>query len=405
MVYDRVVRELKKISLNLLSKLFFHCLSLVSRYKKIYIVHFPTASIGRLLPELEEYFSNPPLRSEYFIVGYFDKGVVNKLAADYIRSQMMILPNFLMIRVEKLARIQSNLKPRFSFYELGHGHFYPFSISRSELFKNDFDKFIKSREQSYLEVPIPQYPYATLCVREPTDKIWDDGLRNTHVKTFEPIIKYLLDRDFGCIRMSRFATETLTVKSAKVLDYPFSEFKSDFADFTLFKKSKFCISTGFGVDHFASFSNIPVITVNAPLMATYLRPEKRYFLPKTFVDSSSRRILSVEEILQEQLFLCSRDSELKERGVALADNDKTSLIAAIDEFIENNFFVADQPYDMPDECKRVSKERLAYHKSFFRQREKENQDVVDLDKLIIISRFWLNYSSAGQIHRQHNRMT
>jgi len=400
MVCERVFSKFKETSLNLLSKLLLYCLTLVSKYKNIYIVHFPTASIGRLLPELEEYFSNPPLRTEYFIIGYFDKAVVNKLAADYIRNQMMMLPNFLMIRVEKLARIQSSLNPRFSFYELGHGHFYPFSISRTGLFKYNFDKFIKSRERSYLEVPVPEYPYVTLCIREPTDKVWDDGLRNTHVKKFEPIINYLLSRDLGCVRMSRSAKETLTVNSPKVLDYPFSNFKSDFADFALFEKSKFCISTGFGVDHFASFANIPVATLNAPLMATYLRPEKRYFLPKVFVDLDSRRILSIEEILQEKLYLCSRDSELEDKGVALVDNSETALIGAIEEFIENNFFAAGQTYDMPDECRLISQVRLKYHKSFFRQRELENQNSVDLDNLIIISRFWLNHSNPGRTYHQ-----
>ena len=371
-------------------------LVLLSIWRPILIVHFPTNSIGRLLPDFEEFFSDLDLTDNMITLGFFDKAVVNKLVTDYISSKMWIMPNQLMVRVETWID-RSNNNFNLKNYSHSKGHFYPNSMFNSSQLKIEFGKFLNSERHKYIAVPKINTPYVTLCIREPTEVKVNDNLRNSSVAVFHESVKFLLGLGFGIARMSRDAQTPISrVSSDFIVDYPFTNFKSDFADFALFKESSFCISTGFGVDHFASFFEIPVLTINCALMATYLRLQKRFFLPKVFINSEGGFVLSADEIVDRKLYLIQNDRDLKNVGVELVDNSDSVMKLAIQEFIDNDFFlnvnVNKRYFELSS---RIASAQFSYFSEQFGTKQKHFSSNLDLASLILISEHWPNFTSPG----------
>jgi putative glycosyltransferase (TIGR04372 family) len=381
---------------DLAGYIMYKFLVLLSIRRPILIVHFPTNSIGRLLPDFEEFFSDVDLIDNMIILGFFDKAVVNRLVTDYITSKICIMPNQLMVRVETLID-RSNNNFNLKNYSHGKGHFYPNSILNSSQFKVEFGQFLNSERHKYTAVPRINSPYVTLCIREPTEVEVNDNLRNSSVTIFDDSVRFLLGQGFAIARMSRDAQTPISrVSSDCIVDYPFTNFKSDFADFALFKDSLFCISTGFGVDHFASFFEIPVLTINCALMATYLRVQKRFFLPKVFISCEKGFVLSVDEIVDRKLHLIQNDRDLKKEGVELVDNSDLAMKLAIQEFIDNDFFLNKNINKRYFELSsRLASAQFSYFSEQFGTKEKHFSSNFDLASLILISEHWPNFTSPG----------
>jgi putative glycosyltransferase (TIGR04372 family) len=364
----------------------------------VVLVHFASAAIGRLLPEAEEFFAETTSMRKTKFYGFCDKSKANTLFVSYIKSKVKVMPNPIMVRVFSKMRSRQLENTNLSIYVHGQGHFYPFSMNDRNQVKDDVWNFVEKKSAEFPSFELPEKPYVVLCVREPTKPEVNDNLRNTSPSSFIPIVNYLSTLGMNCVRMSRSANFKLDPGNASLIDYPFTDFKSDFADFTLFKSAEFCISTGFGVDHFASFFGIPVLAMNAPLMATYLRKEKRYILPKIFVDIQSNKVLSVDEILSKELHLIEKDSELKSLGYALIDNPPSVMTNAIKEFHENKYFLEiSESTVSKNEAKRIAVARYEYHRMYFQEKELKYEKEFDLKNLIYISAFWPNLTNAGKV--------
>jgi putative glycosyltransferase (TIGR04372 family) len=368
----------------------------ISRYREVVIVHFPTNSIGRLLPDFEEFFSDTGRNPGYIYIGFFDKKMTNELITSYIRKEIVVLPNWIMVRVAKMIE-NGNSSGNLTLYQHGRGHFYPFSLKGCCSFKKDFWNFVEVRKERYPTLLSINKPYVVLCVRELTPSDINDNLRNSDISEFVSLISYISSQNKGLVRMTRIAMTPLPESvSSFTLDYPFSRIKSDFADFKIFRSAEYCISTGFGVDHYASFANIPVATLNCPLMATYLRTEKRFFLPKVFIDSKTQRILSIEEIIERKLHNVSTDSGLRSEGITLVNNSPDDMVRAVKEFESNNYFLSPHgEYKVTEGSKLIAREKLNYLQGFFSEKERSFMQDFDLESMIIISSNWANITQAG----------
>jgi len=381
--------------LDILSFFSLRYFTILSKRRRVVLVHFASASIGRLLPEMEEFFAELPYLENAKIYGYFDKAKANYLATSFIKSKIKIFPNPIMVRVfSKIG--QPNFKEaNLHLYIHSQGHFFPFSMYSTNETKKEFWQFLQEKLTQYPSVRSPSKPYVVLCVREPTNPEINDNLRNSSPSTFVPIVDFLAANDLNCIRMSRNAKFQMYPKTSDFVDYPFTDFKSDFADFALFKNAEFCISTGFGVDHFASFFGKPVLLLNAPLMATYLRQERRYILPKVYVDKFSKRILSIEEILTHDLHLIEKDNELESRGIMLMDNSLQIMIRALGEFCDKGYFISTNENTKSEgAAKRIGLSRFEYHKTKFLSKQLVHEKNFNLEDLIYVSPFWPNITSA-----------
>jgi putative glycosyltransferase (TIGR04372 family) len=349
-----------------------------------------------LLPDFEEFFSDLEISEDTFVLAFFDKAIANKLLTQYISREIWTLPNQLMIRVERLIK-NNHQSLKLRNYEHCKGHFYPYAISNSSQLRLSFGEFLNNQRHKYRDVPQVDRPYVTICIREPTKAHINDNLRNSPVAVFAETTRYLIDQGFGVVRMSRKAnTPLLSESEGLIIDYPFTEYKSDYADFKLFKDSSFCVSTGFGVDHFASFFEIPVFTINCPLMATYLRIQKRFFLPKVFISLKEGLVLSVDEIVDRKLHLIQGDKELKKRGIELVDNSDWVMKSATKEFIDNNYFLnpnIDSRYF--EISSRIASAQFSYLSKQFGSKEKRLVNGLNLESLIIISMNWPNITSPG----------
>ena len=383
--------------LEIISSVFSRYFRILSKRRRVVLVHFASASIGRLLPEMEEFFAETPYMEKVKIYGYFDKAKANKLATSFIKTKIKILPNPIMARVFlKIGQTNYQLT-NLLLYIHSQGHFYPFSMYSTNEIKKEFWQFLQEKSTQYPSMRPPSKPYVVLCVREPTDPEINDNLRNSSPSTFVPIVDFLAANDLNCIRMSRNAKFQMYPKTSDFVDYPFTDFKYDFADFALFKNAEFCISTGFGVDHFASFFGKPVLLINAPLMATYLRQERRYLLPKVFVDKFSKRILSIEEILTHGLHLIEKDNELDSLGIMLMDNSPQIMIRALREFCEKGYFLStNESTRSTGEAKRIGMSRFEYHKAKFLSKQLIHEKNFNLEDLIYISPYWPNITSANK---------
>jgi len=382
--------------LDILSFFSLRYFKILSKRRKVVLVHFASASIGRLLPDMEEFFSELPYLEKAKIFGYFDKAKANYLATSFIKSKIKILPNPIMVRVFSKVGQTNYQETNLHIYVNSQGQFFPFSMYSTTEVKKEFWQFLQEKSTQYPPMRSPSKPYVVLCVREPTNPEINDNLRNSSPSIFLPIVDFLAANDLNCIRMSRNAKFQMCPKSSYFVDYPFTDFKSDFADFALFKDAEFCISTGFGVDHFATFFGKPILLMNASLMATYLRQERRYILPKVFVDKFSKRILSIEEILTHNLHLIEKDNELDSRGITLMDNSPQIMIRALREFCAKGYFLSNNENTKSiGEAKRIGMSRFEYHTKSLSKRIMHEKNF-NLEDLIYVSPYWPNITSANK---------
>lgn len=374
--------------------------SFLNRFKKVVIVHFPTCSIGRLLPDFEEFFCQyyeEISTRKTLVFSWFDKVQTNLLISKYIKFRTYLLPNSLMTAAFNLAQKRNRYKELNLFYVQPHGHFYPFSMKGNRLFKYDFENFLLQQKIEFPSKSFMSNPYATLCVRERRDLSIGDDLRNTDIDKFHGVISFLISQGIAVARMTREATTPISLRTNLLLDYPFELWKSDYADLVLFKEAKFCLSTGFGADHYSSFWQIPVMNLNSPLMATYLRREKSHNLPKVFIDINTKRVLSVDEIIYRNLHIIEKDYQLEYESVVTVDNTTDDMIKAINKFISCGYYMMENAEINSELSKKMSEARYKYLSKMVPSKYQSLMSEKYLIHLTSFSDFWPNIYMPDEI--------
>ena len=202
------------------------------------------------------------------------------------------------------------------------------------------DKTMKIGETKIREMGIPKGAwYVCVYARDGgfySSKNYKEGtnkkIRNSNIKNYIKAIKLITDRGGWVIRMGDRNMQPLS-KIKNVIDYPFSEFKSDLMDLYLIKNCSFFIGNHSGITGAAIMFEKPCLFPNCPLVFSIKRPLHygSLFIPKHIFCRKMNRNLTISEALEK--LECGIDFS-KDDNYLYVENSEDEIFDLVKEFLE-----------------------------------------------------------------------
>lgn len=143
--------------------------------------------------------------------------------------------------------------------------------------------------------------------------------RNIDIDDCNEMINELTELGYYVIRMGRDVEKQISIKNKSVIDYANSEFVSDFADFFLFSRCEFCISSGTGPDMIARIFRKKVGRVMVPIGSFHTSSlDINAVIPH--YSTKLKRYLDLKEIHDLGLLTALKNSIFEDKGVKLIKN-------------------------------------------------------------------------------------
>jgi putative glycosyltransferase (TIGR04372 family) len=157
-------------------------------------------------------------------------------------------------------------------------------------------------------------------------------------------IEYLLNSGYSVIRMGRVAEKPLPIRHTNLVDLPFERnlFENsnnlkerELLELGIFEKSEFCISTGLGLDSFATLLRKKVYYCDYysiyNLYSSKLFP---LFLPKGYVCRETGRILTPHEILDSRMLFFQKAEEFHAANVKIVNCEEDAIFGFFNDVID-----------------------------------------------------------------------
>ena len=114
---------------------------------------------------------------------------------------------------------------------------------------------------------------------------------------FIDLVKTLTSLGYYVIRMGKIVSKPFPFKNKKFIDYPYSDYKSDFMDIYLCANSYFTISTLTGLDSISRIFKRPILGIQFPWSySAIFNHADLITMPKLFCKSKNK-ILNTSEII------------------------------------------------------------------------------------------------------------
>jgi len=173
--------------------------------------------------------------------------------------------------------------------------------------------------------------YVTLHIRQGSE----NELFNSNPLTYIKAIKEIIRRGGYVFRVGDKSMTPLP-KIDGLIDYPFTEHKSEFFDIFLASTCRFCIGTSSGYWSVPTFFGKPVLLTNyLPFFDYYQLDEKSLFLPKSFIDKNTKKIISKEKLFQFPLGNLATNIQLEQNNIDIIDNSEDEIFQSTVEMFEN----------------------------------------------------------------------
>jgi len=201
--------------------------------------------------------------------------------------------------------------------------------------------------------------YVTLHVRQGKGEL----VRNSDPLTTLKAVKEIISRGGYVFRVGDKSMTKLP-KIEGLIDYPFTEHKSEFMDIFLAATCNFCLGTSSGYYAVPTFFGKPVLLINfLPTLVYFALDEKCLFLPKHLSYKKNKKVIPIEDIFQLPLGWLIDDKQYKKSDIEIKDNDENEIWQATVEMLDKL------------EGKKLSKEFIVKNQIF-----KNNLDKKYLEK-------------------------
>ncbi len=175
--------------------------------------------------------------------------------------------------------------------------------------------------------------------------------RNSDINAQIPAMKFIIDRGGYVIRVGRIASKPVGFSHPRLVDYPFSPYRSDFADIYLPCHGKFLIGDGSGVACMSAIVDMPRGWINSELMnscfpESSLVPRKNViYIPKLMRFRDSGKYVTINDYRR---LLCSSTAgsivnyieAVKRNNIVHEDNSEEDILlvtaAMYNEFVAGN---------------------------------------------------------------------
>lgn len=152
--------------------------------------------------------------------------------------------------------------------------------------------------------------------------------RNSDIDTHIKAMKFILDQGGYVIRIGSIVEKPVSFTHPRLIDYPYSQFKSDFADVYLPCHCKFIIGDASGVVDLSWIVDMPFGRVNEPIYALkWVRPNIM-FTPKIIKNEASGKCLTIDEFykLYDSGRIDRFYTEMRRQGMVYIDNSEDDIL-------------------------------------------------------------------------------
>jgi len=169
--------------------------------------------------------------------------------------------------------------------------------------------------------------------------------RDFSITSMKKAIEYFISKNYYVVRIGSLMREKLNFEHEMFIDYPFSKFQSDFLDIYLSSKCCFYFGSGAGISNIPRLFRRPMFMINqVPFKGVFLHKNKLQIFKK-LRDKNSKKILSINDILEKELFAIPSSFEFKKKNVELINNTEDEILTFAKEAIllhENKYKSFDQ---------------------------------------------------------------
>jgi putative glycosyltransferase (TIGR04372 family) len=153
--------------------------------------------------------------------------------------------------------------------------------------------------------------------------------RDSDIDTYVEGLEWLADQGVWVLRMGRKMAKTIKTNHARILDYSFSEHRSDFLDVWLFANCSFCISTSTGPDQLSAIYGRSILYLNATPLGHLTSFYNCMWVSKHALWDDTGDALTLAEILDNTFF---SSGSFQDAGIRLQDLSATEIKLYIQEF-------------------------------------------------------------------------
>ena len=115
----------------------------------------------------------------------------------------------------------------------------------------------------------------------------------------------------------------------------FTEHKSEFFDIFLASTCRFCIGTSSGYWSVPTFFGKPVLLTNyLPFFDYYQLDENSLFLPKSFIDKNTQKLISKEKLFKFPLGSLATNAQLDQNNINIIDNSEDEIFQSTVEMLD-----------------------------------------------------------------------
>lgn len=152
--------------------------------------------------------------------------------------------------------------------------------------------------------------------------------RNSDIDTYIKAMQFILDQGGYVIRIGNIVEKPVALKHPRLIDYPFSQYKSDFADIYIPCHCKFIVGNASGIVDLTWIVDKPYGRVNEPIYALKWPRPDLIFIPKFIKDKENGKCLTIDEF--NELFDINRVNDfyalMKQRNLVYVNNSEEDIL-------------------------------------------------------------------------------
>ena len=139
--------------------------------------------------------------------------------------------------------------------------------------------------------------------------------------------------------------EKLMTTNPMIIDYSFSEFRSDLMDIYLGGNCTFCISSGLGFDAIPYVFRRPIAYVYTPLGRLFTFAKDSMVITKNYYSEEKKRYLNIDEIFENNLAFVTRNEDFDNKKIKITHNlsdDIKNLVIEMDDRLNNRLNINEE---------------------------------------------------------------
>lgn len=165
--------------------------------------------------------------------------------------------------------------------------------------------------------------------------------RDCNIENYKEACEYLVNKGYKVFRMGKLVNKKMSFSNKNIIDYPFSEIKSDFMDVYLAYKCIFCISTGLGYDALPAIFRKPIVYTNiTPIGCLWTWSNKYLAILKHLIFKKNNVKLTTSQHFKLDIDRADSSKIFKDKNIQIVENTNQDILNVVKEMvylIDNEF--------------------------------------------------------------------